>query len=83
MGDYVELHAMKLPAGEPVHISRVIGGDSDGEVMRAAFRQGRQDVYVTRDSAKTLAGLSGVDDISGGCEFQTNGKGHSYSGMGT
>ena len=37
MGDYVELHAVMLPAGEPVHISRVIGGDSDAEVMRAPF----------------------------------------------
>ena len=37
MGEYVEPHAVKLPAGEPVHIERVIGGVSDAEVMRAAF----------------------------------------------
>ena len=37
MGDYVELHAVKLPEGEPVQVARVLGGDTDAEVMRAAF----------------------------------------------
>ena len=35
MGDYVELHAVVLPAGEPVYIARV-EGDSDYDVARAA-----------------------------------------------
>ena len=35
MGDYVELHAGKLPASEPVYIARV-DGDSDHDVERTA-----------------------------------------------
>jgi hypothetical protein len=35
MGDYCELHAVKLPAGEPMYISRA-DGDSDADVYRAA-----------------------------------------------
>jgi hypothetical protein len=35
MGDYCEVHAVKLPEGEPLHIARV-DGDSDEDVYRAA-----------------------------------------------
>jgi hypothetical protein len=34
MGEYCELHAVPIPAGEPVYLSRV-DGDSDGGVYRA------------------------------------------------
>ena len=43
--DYCELHAVPLPAGEPVHIAR-LDGDSDDDVYRAACE---------------LAGMCGVD----------------------
>lgn len=45
MGDYVELHAVPLPAGEPLYIARV-DGDSGDDVYRAACE---------------LAALCGVD----------------------
>jgi hypothetical protein len=32
----VEMHAVKLPDGEPVHIARVLDGDSDAETYRCA-----------------------------------------------
>jgi hypothetical protein len=37
MGDYVKLHAVPLPAGEPVRIARVEGnGDEDTTAPRAS-----------------------------------------------
>ena len=45
MGDYCELHAVKLPEAELVHIART-DGDSD------------QDVYL---AACALAGMCGVE----------------------
>ena len=32
----VEMHAVKLPDGDPVHIARVIDGDGEAETYRCA-----------------------------------------------
>jgi len=40
MGDYCELHAVPLPAGKPLHLSRV-DGDSDDDVYMAACELAR------------------------------------------